>query len=104
MHDQLTLIWTKAQAHHLAHLKNHGDLRAERVSRVNSPQSLAAHVRQLETNRFNSQAFGWTYKLITQLESFSSIISLFTQGNPGISALIWSPLAIIIEVRVNDLP
>ncbi|CAG9985160.1 unnamed protein product, partial [Clonostachys byssicola] len=101
MHDQLTLIWNKAQARHLAHLSN-GDLWAERVSRVNSPQSLAAHIRQLESNRSHSQAFGWAFKLITQLESFSSIISLFTQGNPGISALLWTPLAIIIELASRE--
>lgn len=91
-------IWSRACSYHVAHLDRKSQMQIENVT---SQQTLLAHIHRLESKyneRRVSISLRRTQTFVAQLNSFSSIIQTLVQGNTKIAALVWGPLALILEV------
>jgi hypothetical protein len=70
---------------------------------VNSQQDLLNRMRALETKYSSKRVVRGlkrTHTLIAQLYSFTKIINIVVQSDPNIAALVWGPLALILEVHI----
>jgi hypothetical protein len=101
MQAEMNEIWNQAHAYYYASLN---DRERRQVEQVGSQQSLLAYTRKLEKQYSSYRVSQYLTKMqtfVAQLVSFSAIINIFVQSDPHISALVWGPLALILEVSTR---
>jgi uncharacterized membrane protein len=100
MQDQLKEIWDRAKAHYSAHLTDRERLS---VDKVTSQEELFLHLEGLRVTysaQVIAKSLTKTHALIAQLRLFTQIINIFVQTS-DIAALVWGPLALILEVILS---
>ena len=98
MERQLSEIWDQAHQYYCVRLSEHERLQIEAfTSSEDASKQISALEAQYTAHRV-VKVLRKAHPFIAQLRSFSFIINTFVQSDPKIAALVWGPLALILEV------
>lgn len=104
MEDQLRETWERARRGYFASLPK------EDIQQIEQVGSMVDFLTRLDALKLKYQGLplpsmlARADPLISQIQSFSTIIGTFISSHPEISALIWGSVAFILEVEHNSNP
>lgn len=102
MEDQLRETWEQARQDYLASLPK------EDIQQIEQVGSMVDFLSRLDALKMKYQGLSLPSMLaradplISQIQSFSTIIGTFISSHPEVAALIWGSVAFVLEVKHNS--
>ena len=98
MESQLVSIWNQSRAFYAALLTDQERLRLETVGDQERLLDLVHDLKKRYESKIVVTSLRRIQVFVVQLKSFSRVINIFVQSDPKVAALVWGPVALIIEV------